>query len=63
MQEVEIRIAPEDYEDQKLLTGDLAKAAKITPSRIKEFRILRRSLDARFRPPVYFCLLYTSRCV
>ena len=53
MQEVEIRIAPEDYEDQKLLTGDLAKAAKITPSRIKEFRILRRSLDARFRPPVY----------
>ena len=53
MQEVEIRIAPEDYEDQKLLTGDLAKAAKIAPSRIKEFRILRRSLDARFRPPVY----------
>jgi len=53
MQEVEIRIAPEDYEDQKLLTGDLAKAARISPSRVKEYRILRRSLDARFRPPVY----------
>ena len=53
MHEVEIRIAPEDYEDQKLLTGDLAKAARLTASRVKEFRILRRSLDARFRPPVY----------
>ena len=40
MQEVEIRIAPEDYEDQKLLTGDLAKAAKIAPSRIKNCMIL-----------------------
>lgn len=53
MQEVEIRIAPEDYEDQKLLMGDLAKAARIAPPRLKEFRILRRSLDARYRPPVY----------
>jgi uncharacterized FAD-dependent dehydrogenase len=53
MQEVEIRIAPEDYEDLALLKGDLAKAAKIAPARVKEFRILRRSLDARFRPPVY----------
>jgi len=53
MQEVEIRIAPEDYEDQKLLSGDLAKAARIAPSKLKEYRILRRSLDARFRPPVY----------
>jgi hypothetical protein len=53
MQEVEIRIAPEDYEDPALLRGDLAKAAKIAPSRIKDLRILRRSLDARFRPPVY----------
>ncbi len=53
MQEVEIRIAPEDFEDQKLLSGDLAKAAKIAPSRLKGYRIMRRSLDARYRPPVY----------
>ena len=53
MQEVEIRIAPEDYEDQKLLSRDLAKAARIAPTRLKEYRVLRRSLDARYRPPVY----------
>jgi uncharacterized protein len=53
MHEVEIRIAPEDYEDQKLLSGDLAKAARIPLAKLKDFRIIRRSLDARFRPPVY----------
>lgn len=53
MREVEIRIAPEDFEDTKLLLGDLAKAAGLASSRVKAFRILRRSLDARFRPPVY----------
>src|SRR6187402_2690964 len=53
MQEIEIRIAPEDYEDQKLLSSDLAKAARIAPTKVKEYRIIRRSLDARFRPPVY----------
>lgn len=52
MQEVEIRIAPEDYTDPNLLKSDLAKAAGMAPSRIKDFRILRRSLDGRFRPPV-----------
>ena len=53
MQEVEIRIAPEDFENPLLLKNDLAKAARLTPSRLHDFRIIRRSLDARFRPPVY----------
>jgi uncharacterized FAD-dependent dehydrogenase len=53
MREVEIRIAPEDFEDRKLLLGDIAKVAGFAPSRIKDFRIIKRSLDARFRPPVY----------
>jgi uncharacterized protein len=53
MREVEIRIAPEDIDDQKLLAEDLARAAKLAPSKIKDYRILRRSLDARFRPPVF----------
>ncbi len=53
MQEVEIRIAPEDLEDKKLLTEDLAKATKLAASKIKDFKIIRRALDARYRPPVY----------
>ncbi len=53
MREVEIRIAPEDYEDPALLKEDLSRAAKIIPSRTKDFRVIRRSLDARFRPPVF----------
>ena len=53
MREVEFRIAPEDFEDKNLLTGDIAKAYGTSPSKIRDFRILKRSLDARFRPPVY----------
>lgn len=53
MREVDLRIAPEDFEDRKLLVGDIAKAAGMAASKVKEFRILKRSLDARFRPPVY----------
>src|SRR6187402_461796 len=53
MREVDIRIAPEDFEDRKLLVADIAKAAGMAASKVKEFRILKRSLDARFRPPVY----------
>jgi uncharacterized FAD-dependent dehydrogenase len=53
MREIEFRISPEDFEDRTLLTSDIAKAYGIAPAKIKEFRIIKRSLDARFRPPVY----------
>ena len=53
MQEVEIRIAPEDLEDLNLLKGDLARAAGLRVSKIKNFRITRKSVDGRFRPPVF----------
>ena len=53
MREVEIRIAPEDADDDIALRESLAKAARIPINDIKSFRLLRRSLDARFRPPVY----------
>ncbi len=52
MQEVEIRIAPEDFENLSLLKGDLAKAAGLHASNIKSFRITKRSIDGRFRPPM-----------
>ncbi len=53
MREVDIRIAPEDAEDEVLLKESIAKAAKIPLKDITGYRLLRRSLDARFRPPVY----------
>ncbi len=53
MKEVEIKLAPEDLEDQTELRNQLAKAAKIPIAEVKGYRVLRRSLDARYRPPVY----------
>ncbi len=53
MQEVEIRIAPEDFEDLTLLKGDLARAAGLRISQVKDFRITKRAVDGRFRPPVF----------
>ena len=53
MKEVEIKLAPEDLHDENELKGQLAKAARIPLADVKSFRIIRRSLDARYRPPVY----------
>ncbi|MEO6130315.1 MAG: FAD-dependent protein [Saprospiraceae bacterium] len=53
MKEVEIKLAPEDLEDDAELKSQLARASKIPIADIKDFRIIRRSLDARYRPPVY----------
>lgn len=53
MREVDIKIAPEDLENESLIKERIAKAAKLSISEIKEFKFLRRSLDARFRPAVY----------
>lgn len=53
MVEVEIRIAPEDFDDNAQLKGALAKSARIAADQVRDFRIIRRSLDARYRPPLY----------
>ena len=53
MKELEIRISPEDFEDPTLLATALNRAAGFHAGTLKSYRITRRSLDARFRPPVY----------
>lgn len=53
MREIEIKIAPENIDDDKLLKEELARTAKIPVGLITEYRIIRRSLDARYRPPLY----------
>lgn len=53
MQEVEFRIAPEDISHEESVRALIAKAAAMAPARIASYKIIRRSLDARYRPPVY----------
>lgn len=62
MQEVEIRIAPADAQNEILLKEAIAKAAKIPVADITGYKLVRRSLDARFRPPLYLIrsIVYTS---
>src|SRR5687768_7107920 len=53
MREVEIKLAPEDIDDESIIRQSISKAAKIPVNDIKDYRLTRRSLDARYRPPVY----------
>jgi uncharacterized FAD-dependent dehydrogenase len=53
MKEIEIKISPEELNDQHELRARLAKAARIPIAEIGSYRVLRKSLDARYRPPVY----------
>src|SRR6478736_1313089 len=53
MREIEFRITPQDLEDPQALKAHVAKAAHKTAEQLNEFRIIRKSLDARKRPPVY----------
>jgi uncharacterized FAD-dependent dehydrogenase len=53
MREVEFKIAPEDAQDTDILKEEISKAAKIPVKQLVDYRITRRSLDARYRPPVF----------
>ena len=53
MREVEIKIPPEEISNTELIGRAVAKAAKIPLNEIQDYRIIRRSLDARYRPPLY----------
>lgn len=53
MREVEFYIRPEDYVDPQAIHSHVAKAANIPIQKLTDFRILRRSLDARKHPPRY----------
>jgi len=53
MREIEFRISPQDLDDSQAFKAHVAKAAHQTPAQLREFRIIRKSLDARKRPPLY----------
>ena len=53
MREVEVRLTPEEAADEAALKASIARAARISQNEIHQYKIVRRSLDARYRPPVY----------
>lgn len=53
MREIEFRISPQDLEDPQAFKAHVAKAAHQTPAQLPDFRVIRKSLDARKRPPIY----------
>jgi len=53
MLEVDIKIAPEELDDHEAIFRQLARAGGLHPSSVRYYRIIRRSLDARYRPPLY----------
>lgn len=53
MKEIEISVSPEQMEDEAVHRKKIARKLKTHPGRIKEIRLLRRSVDARPRPAVF----------
>jgi uncharacterized FAD-dependent dehydrogenase len=60
MREIEFRISPEGLEDPQALKSHVAKAIHQAPKALPSFRIIRKSLDARKRPPVYLVRVMVS---
>lgn len=53
LKDIEIKLAPENLDNKTEILHTLADALKIKQSRITDFRILKRSIDARSRVVVY----------
>ena len=51
--EIEITLAPEEVEQESILKGALSEALEIKITRIKGYKILKRSIDARSRRVIY----------
>ena len=55
IKKVELPLRPEELEDHDLIRRKAIKKAGIKPDRVKDFRVVRRSIDARQRQ-IYFRL-------
>lgn len=51
--EIEITLAPEDVEQEAILKNALSEVLEIKQTRIKGYKILKRSIDARSRRVIY----------
>ena len=53
LKDIEIKLAPENLDNNDIMLHTLAAGLNIKPSRINDFKILKRSIDARSRVVVY----------
>ncbi len=53
LKDIEIKLAPENLDNKDMLLHTLAVGLNVKPSRITDFKILKRSIDARSRVVVY----------
>lgn len=51
--EIEIKVIPEKKDDQEFIKSRLAKKLHLSHNRIVEYNLLKRSIDARGRTPLY----------
>lgn len=51
--EIEITIAPEEVSNESIIIKTLSGVLKIDPARIKGYKLLKRSIDARSRKVIY----------
>ena len=53
IKEVEIKLLPSEVTDESAIRRVALKKAKCHPSKVNEVKVLRRSIDARGRQPVF----------
>jgi uncharacterized FAD-dependent dehydrogenase len=53
LKDIEIKLSPEDLDNKTVILHTLAVSLKVTASRIKDYKILKRSIDARSRQVIY----------
>ena len=53
LKDIEIKVAPENLDNKTVILHTLADALKIKESRISDYKILKRSIDARSRVVIY----------
>ncbi len=51
--EIEISLLPHQIDDEQQVLGQLADKARVNPTRIKAYKIIKRSIDARSKRVVY----------
>ena len=52
-QTVEIKVPPREAEDEQAIRRAAARAARLSPEQVEQVRVIRRSIDARGRQPIF----------
>lgn len=61
IREFEIKITPDHAYDEDIIKAEVARIAKIPAGSSFQYRVVKRSLDARHRPPMYVLRTIVSK--